>query len=84
MHLSQSSLSRTVKQIETRLGARLLDRDTRNVGLTAEGRELLEIAEDTLARHRDGMTRMQTFWPAAAGRSASPRSPRSRRRSSPP
>ena len=67
MHLSQSSVSRTVKQIETRLGARLLDRDTRNVGLTAEGRELLEIAEDTLAHHRDGMTRMQTFLAGGRG-----------------
>ena len=67
MHLSQSSLSRTVKQIETRLGSRLLERDTRNVGLTAEGRELLEIAEDTLAYHRDGMTRMQTFLAGGRG-----------------
>jgi len=67
MHLSQSSLSRTVKQMETRLGSRLLDRDTRNVGLTAEGRELLEVAEDTLACHRDGMTRMQTFLAGGRG-----------------
>jgi DNA-binding transcriptional LysR family regulator len=67
MHLSQSSLSRTVKQIETRLGSPLLERDTRNVGLTAEGRELLEIAEDTLACHRDGMTRMQTFLAGGRG-----------------
>ena len=67
MHLSQSSLSRTVKQIETRLGARLLDRDTRNVRLTAEGRELLEIADATLACHRDGMTRMQTFLAGGRG-----------------
>jgi len=67
MHLSQSSLSRTVKQIETRLGSRLLERDTRNVGLTAEGRELLEIAKNTLACHRDGMTRMQAFLAGGRG-----------------
>ena len=67
MHVSQSSLSRTVKQIEVRLGSRLLERDTRNVRLTAEGRELLEIAEDTLACHRDGMTRMQTFLAGGRG-----------------
>jgi len=67
MHVSQSSLSRTVKQIETRLGSRLLERDTRNVRLTAEGRELLEIAENTLACHRDGMTRMQTFLAGGRG-----------------
>lgn len=38
--VSQPALSRTVKQLETTLGVRLFDRDTRNLSLTEVGREL--------------------------------------------
>ncbi|RCV49390.1 LysR family transcriptional regulator [Marinitenerispora sediminis] len=60
-HIAQSSLSRTVAEIERLLGAKLFQRDTRNVQLTPEGVELLDVAEDILAAHRAGMTRMTRF-----------------------
>ncbi|MFC7326164.1 LysR family transcriptional regulator [Marinactinospora rubrisoli] len=60
-HIAQSSLSRTVAEIERLLGAKLFQRDTRNVQLTPEGAELLDVAEDILAAHRAGMTRMARF-----------------------
>ena len=40
MYITQSSLSRHVSILESELGVRLLDRNTRNVSLTNEGREL--------------------------------------------
>ena len=43
--LSQPALSRTVRLLEDALGARLFDRDTRNVALTPVGAELRPIAE---------------------------------------
>lgn len=43
--LSQPALSRTVRLLEEALGARLFDRDTRNVALTPVGAELRPIAE---------------------------------------
>ncbi len=42
MNLSQSAASRAVARLEKRLGARVLDRTTRTVALTAEGRALFE------------------------------------------
>lgn len=56
-----SSLSRQVRLLEEDLGTRLLDRTTRNVGLTREGivlledaRALLDKADDLAARVRKG------------------------------
>src|SRR3546814_1564562 len=37
MHLSQAALSGLVKELESRLGVRLLDRNTRNVSASAVG-----------------------------------------------
>jgi len=48
-HLSQPAFSALVRSLEETLGARLFDRDTRNVELTAEGRLLEEPARRLLA-----------------------------------
>ncbi len=47
---SPSALSRLVSRLEDEAGARLFDRDTRRVELTAAGRVFLEFAEDALRR----------------------------------
>src|ERR1700722_13717513 len=44
LHLTQPGLSRQIQMLERQLGARLLDRDHRNVALTDAGRQLLEDA----------------------------------------
>jgi len=46
---AQSSLSRTVLEVERRLGVKLFDRTTRRLAPTAEGREFVAIARATLA-----------------------------------
>ena len=43
--MSQPALSRTIRLLEEQIGVRLFDRDTRNVALTAVGRELRPVAE---------------------------------------
>lgn len=55
MHLSQAALSGLIKELESRLGVRLLDRDTRNVSASVVGlafeplvRRLLGNLEDAL------------------------------------
>lgn len=50
--LSQPALSAAIHKLEEAVGARLFDRDTRNVALTPVGTELLAVAEDLL-RHFD-------------------------------
>ncbi|MCP5155568.1 MAG: LysR family transcriptional regulator [Ectothiorhodospiraceae bacterium] len=49
LHVAQPALSRTIAQLEARLGARLVERSTRNVRLTEAGRVLLPEARATLA-----------------------------------
>lgn len=44
LNVSQSALSRRVQKIEDHLGARLFDRSTRRVALTAIGREFVPLA----------------------------------------
>jgi len=46
--VSQPALSRTIQHIETRIGARLFDRDTRTVMLTPAGERLRPLAERLL------------------------------------
>lgn len=61
MHVSQSSLSRAVADLERLLGAQLLERDTRNVQLTVAGVEALRIAEQIITAHRAGMKELHRF-----------------------
>ncbi|NGO42597.1 LysR family transcriptional regulator [Streptomyces ureilyticus] len=61
MHVSQSSLSRAVADLERLLGAQLLERDTRNVQLTAAGVEALRIAEQIVNAHQAGMKELRRF-----------------------
>ena len=48
LHIAQPPLSRTIKQLESELGTRLLDRSTRSVKLTSSGQALLAPAAEVL------------------------------------
>src|SRR5205823_10826397 len=48
IHLSQPALSRRIDKLEDALGVRLFDRDTRNVELTAVGRDFARKARSLL------------------------------------
>lgn len=61
LRVSQSSLSRAVADLERQVGARLLERDTRNVELTAAGVEALRIAEQIVNAHQSGMKELERF-----------------------
>lgn len=50
IHTSPSALSRLLGRLEDELGARLLERDTRQVSLTEQGQAFLEFASDSLRR----------------------------------
>jgi DNA-binding transcriptional LysR family regulator len=50
LHISQSPLSRQIRQLEDQLGVDLFERERRRIRLTAAGRGLLEPARDMLAR----------------------------------
>jgi DNA-binding transcriptional LysR family regulator len=50
LHISQPPLSQQIQALEQDLGARLFDRDKRNVALTEPGRTLLEQAHQILAK----------------------------------
>ncbi len=49
LHLTQQALSGQIRQLEERVGARLVERDTRRVELTTAGRVLCEQARPLLA-----------------------------------
>ena len=49
LHLAQSTLSRTIADLEGLVGTPLVDRDRRGVALTDGGRALVGVAEQTLA-----------------------------------
>jgi DNA-binding transcriptional LysR family regulator len=50
LHISQSPLSRQIRQLEDLLGVRLFARVGREIALTPDGKRLLEPARDLLAR----------------------------------
>ena len=53
MHVSPSTLSRSIARLEDELGATLFERDNRTVVLTQPGRQFREFAEATLAHSQD-------------------------------
>ena len=61
LRLSQPVVSRTIGDMERRLGIRLLERTTRSVELTAAGREFLDIANGILDTCRRGLGRFSAY-----------------------
>ncbi|GAB2453549.1 LysR family transcriptional regulator [Xylanimonas ulmi] len=49
LHITQPALSQAIRQLESQMGARLLDRTTRQVSLTPAGLRLAHDAERILA-----------------------------------
>ena len=54
LNMAQPALTRSIKQLEEHIDARLLDRDTRNVRLTEIGQAFLEQARAALGAPERG------------------------------
>ncbi|NEA99306.1 LysR substrate-binding domain-containing protein [Streptomyces sp. SID13726] len=68
LHLGQPALSRTLRQLETQLGARLVDRSTHHLELTAEGRTFRDKAAVALAAVENALDpRGLKAWPLRLG-----------------
>ncbi|MCW1404444.1 LysR family transcriptional regulator [Roseibium salinum] len=65
--LSPSAMSRQIAALEERLGARLFDRDTRNVKPTDSGKALARVAERVLNTAQDGMAEFDAHLSARNG-----------------
>lgn len=59
--MAQSTLSHTIKQLEARLGIRLLTRTTRNVAMTAAGERLLQTITPRMAEIEDEIAALMAF-----------------------
>lgn len=68
--VSQPALSRTIRQVEDTIGARLFDRDTRNVVLTQAGTELRPLAERLVAEFGGAYGALARFVAGQTGRLA--------------
>ncbi|MFN3210100.1 MAG: LysR family transcriptional regulator [Roseovarius sp.] len=66
--MSPSALSRQLSALEAKLGARLFDRDTRNVAPTASGRIFLPLAERMLNTAEDVIGEFDAHLSASRGR----------------
>ena len=66
--ISQPALSRTIRVAEQTLGARLFDRDTRNVSITATGLELLPVARRILHDFDSALGELGQFMEGHTGR----------------
>jgi DNA-binding transcriptional LysR family regulator len=60
MHIVQSGLSASIKELEAELGSRLVERTTRRVALTETGRLFLEHARATLRAMEEGVTAVRS------------------------
>lgn len=70
LFVSQPALSRTIRLAESLVGARLFDRDTRHVALTAAGQELLPIARRILGEFDNAFSELSQFMQGRSGRIA--------------
>lgn len=59
VHLSQPALSASIRRLEEIIGARLFDRDTRKVALSAVGLEFLDMATGVVEHVDHGLARVQ-------------------------
>ncbi|MCI4592248.1 LysR family transcriptional regulator [Sphingobium sp. BYY-5] len=59
--VAQSTLSHTIKQLEERMGIRLLTRTTRNVAATVAGERLLQTIAPRIAEIEDEIAALMTF-----------------------
>ncbi|MBY4677141.1 LysR family transcriptional regulator [Marinobacterium sp. CAU 1594] len=66
LHLTQSTLTATIKQLEEQAGLKLLDRTTRQVLLNAEGERFLPVAKQLLSNFDTALHDLQAV---AAGQS---------------
>lgn len=69
-HLSQSAFSAVIQKLETALGAKLVERDTRNVMLTVEGEMFVEVARGLLADMEAAFGNMSDYVARRKGRVA--------------
>lgn len=58
--VSPSTLSQTIRDLEERLGVRLLNRTTRSVAVTAAGAALLEILDPALSNIEDALGQLRS------------------------
>ena len=68
LHIVQSGLSVTIKEMEQELGVQLVERTTRNVELTAAGNLFLEYARSTVRSLNEGMEAVSAEAGIARGR----------------
>lgn len=66
--VSQPAFSRTIQQIETRIGVRLFDRDTRHVRLTPAGERLRPIAVQLLNDYEASFSDFEAYVDGRSGR----------------
>src|SRR5438552_2564622 len=67
-HLSQSAFSVVIQKLETTVGAQLVERDTRNVTLTAEGEIFVEVARSLVADIESAFSDMADYVARRKGR----------------
>lgn len=67
LRVAQSSLSRAVADTERRIGARIFERTTRSVHLTAEGREFVLIARRVIGAYDSGMNHFSGYLRGSRG-----------------
>ncbi|WP_082621025.1 LysR family transcriptional regulator [Nocardioides sp. Soil796] len=65
--VAQSSLSRTVAEVERSVGAALFERTTRHVEVTPDGVAFVAIAERVLAAYDEGMTHFSGYLEGTVG-----------------
>lgn len=68
LHLSQPALSIAIRNLEQSLGGKLLDRTTRNVALTPEGKAFFPVAKRLLADWEQSLTDVKNHFLLARGK----------------